>query len=154
MLRLRILESYMNGEKKSQLPYFIHEKTEAYSIHFNSNLFSKHHLCLWVTDFSSITCFHAVLLTTTQNTSLLTMPCVWIWSFLHVSLKRSVWSLLGISLCDIKARSIILGVHYPETSGARKKSLWYVFYRYFLFGLFFLQREKPLWIFLIKHIVN
>lgn len=134
----------MGKKNKSQLPYFIDEKTEADHIHFNSNLFSKHHLCPWVTDFSSITCFHAVSLTTTQNTSLLTMPCVWIWSCLHVSLKRTVWSWMGISLCDTKARSIFLGVHYPETSGARKKSLWYVFYRYFLSGLFFLQREKPL----------
>ena len=41
MLRLIILESYMNGKKnQSQLPYFIDEKTEAYSIHFNSDLFS------------------------------------------------------------------------------------------------------------------
>ena len=142
MLRLRILESYMNGKKKSQLPYFIHEKTEAYSIHFNSNLFSKHHLCPWVTDFSSITCFHAVLLTTTQNTSLLTLPCVWLWSFLHVSLKRTVWSLLGISLCDTKARSIFLGVHYPETSGARKKSLWYVFLQIFSFWIIFSSKRE------------
>ena len=41
MLRLIILESYMNGKKnQSQLPYFTDEKTEAYSIHFNSDLFS------------------------------------------------------------------------------------------------------------------
>lgn len=107
MLRLRILESYMNGKKyQSQLPYFIDEITEAYSIHFNSDLFSKYHPCPWVADFSCIICSHAVLLTTTQNNELLTMPCVCLWSFLHVSLKRTVWSLLGIFLCDTKARSI------------------------------------------------
>ena len=104
----------------------------------------KHHLCPWVNDFSCIICFHAVLLATTQSNELLTMPCVCLWSFLHVSLKRTVWSFWGIFLCDTKARSIFLGVHYPATSGTRKKSLWYVFYRYFLFGWFFLQREKPL----------
>lgn len=54
-------------KNKSQLPYFIDEKTEADHIHFNSNLFSKHHLCPWVTDFSSITCFHTVSLTTLKT---------------------------------------------------------------------------------------
>lgn len=93
-------------------------------------------------DFSCIICSHAVLLTTTQNNELLTMPCVCLWSFLRVSLKRTVWSLLGIFLCDTKARSIFLGVHYPATFGIRKKSLWYVFYRYFLFGWFFSSKRK------------
>lgn len=148
MLRLGIIESYMDGKKNQiQLPYFIVEKTEACSIHFNWDLFSKQHSCPWVIYSSFIIYFHAVLLTTTQNTSVLTMPCVWIWSFLHVSLERTVWSLWGIFPCGIKARSSrfsfehFLREHYHVTSGARKKSLWYIFYRYFLLGFFSSKRK-------------
>lgn len=57
----------------------------------------------------------------------------------------------GIFFCGIKARGWwfsfehFLRENYHVTSRTRKKSLWYIFYRYFLFRFFFsLLRDKPL----------
>lgn len=137
---------------QSQLPYFIDENWEPIAFIQFRLVFKISHVPLGA-DFS-YHLFSCCFIDHNSNNELLTMPCVCLWSFLRVSLKRTVVLAGNFPLWYQNPGVFFRSTLSCNISGSERKNAMVCILQIFSFWMIFFFKEKDFVTISDIHIVN